>query len=174
MNVTLTSTGLSPEEVSKHIEEGRFEDAVPLEPRGAGEAGGSAQVAEIPLTDRPGQSGYLLVNQGIGSSSLPGSHPHPTLSLSLFTCRFGDCDQASELAATLLGGASGARSIALPEGASVSEVRYGDANEDGLTDLLVVLSTGGGILYEQSPGERAAPPPPRPEAPRPAPRPSGR
>jgi len=147
MNVTLISTGLSPEEVSKHIEEGRFEDVVPLE----------SGTAEIPLSDRPGQSGYLLVNQGAGSS------PRPTLSLSLFTCRFGDCDQASELAAILLGGASGARSITLPEGASVSDVRYGDANEDGLTDILVVLSTGGGILYQQASGSRATtPPPPRP------------
>jgi len=142
MNVTLISTGLSPEEVSKHIEEGRFEDVVPLE----------SGTAEIPLSDRPGQSGYLLV-----------SSPHSTLSLSLFTCRFADCEQASELAASLLGGAAGTRPITLPEGASVSDVRYGDANEDGLTDILVVLSTGGGILYQQASGSRATtPPPPRP------------
>lgn len=168
MNVTLTSAGLSPEEVSKQLQEGRFEDAVPLEPVGEGIPGGSAQVAEIPLTDRPGQSGYLLLNQGIGSSSRTGSAPHPTLSVSLFTCRYTDCDQAGELAATLLGGAAGARPIALPEGASVSDVRYGDANDDGLTDVLVLLSTGGGILFEQSAGERVGPPPPRPRGPRPA------
>lgn len=156
MIVTLTSAGLSPAEVTKHLEEERFEHRAPL-------------AGEIPLSSHGGLTGYLLLSTGTVPAT--GSPARSLLGVSLFTCTAPSCEEAREAAADFPGAA---RRITLPEGASVTDVRYGDANEDGRTDILVLLSTGGGILFEQSPGERVGPPPARPAAPRPAPRPSGR
>ncbi len=159
--VRFHATEISAERAQYLIDQGRLSHQVQLT-TGDSPQGPVTQVeAQIPLgTGRSRVSSFFRLETGYRSMTLAGRSSWPVIFVGWERCGRNSCEAAqSEVDEDLASAATRDGLLrSLPAGVTVSEVRYGDVNRDRRTDILVRLSNGAALLYQQRGGGRAMAP----------------
>jgi len=141
---------LTSEQAQEHIDKGRFEDVIQVNKDENGDQTTVSGSAEINIRTNGNRKGFLRIEQGYDSVVFQNEKSTSLLFVTMFRCGSSSCDEVEKSVATKFLKDRVKRELRpIPKGAHVEEVRAGDANRDGQTDILLKLSSGAYLLYQQ-------------------------
>ncbi len=149
---------ISSDRAQRLIDQGHFNQQLILNTQDTPQGRTFYVGGQIPLRNQ-GQLSYFRLELGYRAQTFSGQVSWPILFTGWLPCGTGSCESARRIVdeARIETSINDEHISSLPQGVTVTDVRYGDANDDGLTDILVRFSNGAAHLLRQNPRDLLRP-----------------